>query len=1020
MINHLLLIGIDEYLYQPKLLNCVKDLKDFRDILLDKFYFDELNVVELYNGNATNKNIQDALMNCIASVSADDSLVIYFSGHGEFDKGRGFWIPVEGTHNYDRWLEDKTVISIIEKINCRHIFLIVDACFSNSFFNLGPSKGNRDYSSIKSRWALSSSFEAAYDSDEKGHNGPFARTIIEFLVTVEKDFRVGELIEYVKSDFIANNLQAPQGSALRCKGHMGGEMVFQIKQPTDRRSLKGYQNFVQALKLYKPKSELIEVATYADKTNKIGFQLYQEVDPVVKKLTYYLYLYEGISQNKTLQYLQDNHSQIFKDKPLVILLPKENNATTAAVRLNNVNTKFKPISAFYIDKFIREQCSPDIDFDRSRFLNITNFIQPSFTSHIRADEYIVNWFKEPSQPILVVKGTGGIGKTTFAQFIADKWMLRSNKTVVVFIDSVQIKDALTKVSKFADQLQLYHFYEAFNEISGGDSQKLSEQVFSMNIDAGNILLVVDGLDEVISKIPNFNVAYFLDSIRTASSGLGSTKVVLTCRTFFWDASSISNSDLKVIELEPFNLYQAKEFFTRSLVHKSKVRRAIELAEEFKYPGVESENTFHPYVLDVIKSIIGSEGDPITGDLLDFNSKLLTNSIKNDYILYRVCDRERKRVGQISVDSQIKFFLYFATHKRGIIPTEQFKTSIEEALGTQIDSSKSEAFKAHPFLKTTETSVSFKYDFLTDLFKSIYLALKFDFQNDQVNLDLTLLELIKDNCWFGSPIIYDTVNRIKKWDEFELIVVGDLISRIWAFKDLTLEKRRKIVAHLFNLCLSISHKFSSNSIIANTTLMKAIFENKNGSISALSIDGIKHEHALKFDFSGLVFTECYIVDYGSFWNCKFDGITKFIKCHFSNLKTSGANQTLSKEHFIDCIYDTDIDEVFRRIEEKSMDRIQQTTRFLGDFFHLFYSGGRLGRQWEYKIIKPRFSGISQNRFDYNETIKILKGRGVLYYAEEKDGTKMAIEDRYKEDVLKFTNEGTMSTIINILVRDFIEK
>jgi hypothetical protein len=124
--------------------------------------------------------------------------------------------------------------------------------------------------------------------------------------------------------------------------------------------------------------------------------------------------------------------------------------------------------------------------------------------------------------------------------------------------------------------------------------------------------------------------------------------------------------------------------------------------------------------------------------------------------------------------------------------------------------------------------------------------------------------------------------------------------------------------------------------------------------------------------------------------------------------------MSKIHFVDCTYDGEVEQVFKQVEETSLSRGELKKKFLADFFQLFFSNGRLGRQWEHKIIKPRFAGISQNRFSYNEVIKTMKGLNVIQLEEEKEGVKMFINADFKEDVVRFTKDGTMSKIISELM------
>ena len=52
-------------------------------------------------------------------------------------------------------------------------------------------------------------------------------------------------------------------------------------------------------------------------------------------------------------------------------------------------------------------------------------------------------------------------------------------------------------------INVYNFYEALYEINSSDGEKLNEDLFRLNLDAGNFLLIIDGLDEVISKAKGF-------------------------------------------------------------------------------------------------------------------------------------------------------------------------------------------------------------------------------------------------------------------------------------------------------------------------------------------------------------------------------------------------------------------------------------------------------------------------------------------------------------------------------------
>jgi hypothetical protein len=1023
MPNKLFLIGIDKYQNHKELNCCEKDILDFKNILLERYDFSENHIYELINIDATNKNIQDAFKGYIKELTIDDNLIIYFSGHGSYDSQtqKGYWVPVNG-QDYTTWISNETLRSYLDNIKAKHIFVISDSCFSNSILITENTKNISEYTKYDSRWALTSAFESAMDS-EKYSNTLFAEIILNYLENATQDVRVSELIEEVKRNFLDNISQQPQGYPLQVKGHKGGEFIFKIKQSINNRNLKGYLEFQNILKLYRRNSIFTETKTYEDKTNKIGFQLYQEVDTVSKSALFYLYLYEGINQTKTFKFLNEYYSYIFKDKKLLIFIPKEKDQLNIGQRKKNIQEKFKPLNIFYIDDFIREQCTPKIiTEDNSKFLNISNFILPIFNNEIEEEKninFIKNWFEKEDEPILIIKGSGGIGKTTFSQYVADKAIIKNPNVSVLFIDSLQIKDSLLK-NKQKDELKLYNFYEALFDVTDVITEKLSEEVFKLNIDAGNILIIIDGLDEVISKIPYFNVSSFLNSIKESSNELGGGKVIITCRTFFWDKEDFLDNEFNVIELEPFNKIQTTEFFNKSFnFDNHKTRKGLKLAEDFKYPGTENELVYHPYVLDIIRSIIENEQETLQLDLSNFSSKILKNNIKNDYIIFRVCDREIKRVGQINVDDQITFFIYLAVEKRGFIKTENFKSEIENALKKTIDNVNVEAFKSHPFLKHFDTSTSFKYDFLADLFRSIYISSYFDYSSNTSAIEVNFLEVVNENCWFGSALNQDIVNRISHWNDNDVLLVSDIITQINKKEELKINKQRKLTANIFNLCLSIMHKEKSNNIDFNTILLKDLFEKTNNNIENLSIININTDQNIKFNFSDLIIFNSIIDNFSTFWDCTFNENTKFINCHLLNLKSGNRKGSIDKSNFIDCTFDSEVETSLNLLDDSKLNKTEQMKSFLSAFFHLFISNGRLGRQWEDKVILPRYYGINKYKIDYKRMIKILKRNEVLIITLELGKNKFEIKEDFKEETNKFIKDGTLSNRISKIIRELCE-
>ena len=89
--NYFLGIGINDYTGGLAALhNAVRDVERVGQILQAKYDFDILDI--LTNEQATRSDILKQLRALQSSMSAADSLLIYYSGHGHLAPEDGYWI----------------------------------------------------------------------------------------------------------------------------------------------------------------------------------------------------------------------------------------------------------------------------------------------------------------------------------------------------------------------------------------------------------------------------------------------------------------------------------------------------------------------------------------------------------------------------------------------------------------------------------------------------------------------------------------------------------------------------------------------------------------------------------------------------------------------------------------------------------------------------------------------------------------------------------------------------------------
>ncbi len=132
-----LLIGVNEY-QDPDIEPLSEPLKDataLKDVLTRRYTFEAENVTVLEN--PTFEAMHVAFDQLVSKVSKEDLLLIFYAGHGEFDKrtGIGYWLPADASRkNTAKWFRNSTLVEDIGAINSKHTFLIADACFAGGIF----------------------------------------------------------------------------------------------------------------------------------------------------------------------------------------------------------------------------------------------------------------------------------------------------------------------------------------------------------------------------------------------------------------------------------------------------------------------------------------------------------------------------------------------------------------------------------------------------------------------------------------------------------------------------------------------------------------------------------------------------------------------------------------------------------------------------------------------------------------------------------------------------------------------
>jgi filamentous hemagglutinin family protein len=231
------LIGVDNYLDGriPKLANAVSDVRAVSSTLAQSLGYE---TVVLENpGKAT---IFRTLNQLAAQVGPNDSVVVYYAGHGErVEKtGLGYWQPADADASRpETWISNADIDRLLRQLPAQQLAMVSDSCYSGSLVSGERIRGaatTADAASLLNKRAVavmtSGGNEPVFDSGLNGHS-PFAWNLMQSLQQVGGWKPGSNLFEQVRFAVARKLPQRPQYGASRGGGHEpGADYLFEQRQ----------------------------------------------------------------------------------------------------------------------------------------------------------------------------------------------------------------------------------------------------------------------------------------------------------------------------------------------------------------------------------------------------------------------------------------------------------------------------------------------------------------------------------------------------------------------------------------------------------------------------------------------------------------------------------------------------------------------------------------------------------------------------------------------------------------------
>jgi hypothetical protein len=233
-----LVIGNNDYKYIQKLEIAKKDAIEVEKLLRDGYGFETRLLTD-----ATRITILNAMNDFRKKLKEEDSLLIYYAGHGDYDRvaDKAYWLPVDAERdNPTNWIMSDDVTTSIKRMASKHILVVSDSCYSGTFVRSTvtdlSTKSDRE-GFIKrmlektSRTLMSSGGnEPVVDSGGSGHS-VFAEALLKGLREIDGMVFTADELFYgmIRERVIGKAEQTPQYNNIRNSGHEGGDFVFMKK-----------------------------------------------------------------------------------------------------------------------------------------------------------------------------------------------------------------------------------------------------------------------------------------------------------------------------------------------------------------------------------------------------------------------------------------------------------------------------------------------------------------------------------------------------------------------------------------------------------------------------------------------------------------------------------------------------------------------------------------------------------------------------------------------------------------------
>jgi hypothetical protein len=612
---------------------------------------------------------------------------------------------------------------------------------------------------------------------------------------------------------------------------------------------------------------------------------------------------------------------------------------------------------------------------------------------------------EHKKPIYLVVGDGGAGKTTFCKEAVSKIdsLLQSGlKKKAILISSFDVPEELKSSESVVGSIQ-----ELYQSTLTDHEDQVDYKSLLLNISSGNVLIIIDGLDEIESKLKErFSIDTFITSLVELNDTYNNCTVIITSRPSKRD---LSNQE----EIEELNLHG----FDNELIEKYLAKRFRDdkkrLATSRSYlEQINSEEQATPLILRLISDLVEDDLEQIETDNTDYF--IFQNPL--DKVVAQIIKREiRKQTLKISIDQYFKILSDIVFDYGNSVSESELNELIEFHFidsNTEPTEENFKKIKISPLLSNFKGRFGLKHDALILWVKSRELINKVNGNVEENNKGV--LRCLNKELYKGGPL----VDEIKKYKTnaggYERRLIAKATKRLGEPGLSSLEKssERKIISAAIRLNLPESNSEKSTL----TEELKRLFGCGTDDLKYLSLYG----DFLPLDFAGQKFFSAHFEDYRSFAKCKFSADTVFYSSTFIKTDTSALSKSaISPSNFVNCNLCENLE---RHLSTQTENLEKKTENIKNDLIKILKTGYRSNCfNWKSEKVYRQQCASLNIKIGLQRILEKLCNLEILLKESEKSSSEIGyrVAPLKSHSVAKLITDDIVDKEIRTVISEFVD-